>query len=216
MKTKSFFKLALVGTTALMFMASDAMAQAITFEAGVPQTIDITANVDNSITATVTDPSFDRLGVVASTTPGERAVALLNFDGTLTLTPAGSARIISGGTPVAGIVGIDTGDAFATTPVYVTLSDAVDLTTGTVGNPALRLVRVATNQAGGVACGALTGAILDVLIPANTVQGCDITNADGELTFNIGATIRTVDGADPRPVYETGLYEGSFDMIMEY
>lgn len=222
MKTRSIIKLAAFGALALgvAFNVSPAKAQ-IDFDAGVPNTVEINAAVDNTISAAVVEPDFGNLGVVASQTPGEQAVLVLLPAGTLDVTGAvdGDSRIMSGGGEAEGEIDIGVGGAFPTTPVYVTYSAPVDLVCAICapGNAALEIFEVTDNLAGGGGCtGGLTAGVLDTVTPANDAVGCETTIGDGSLSFEIGVTIATADGNAVRPVYETGTYLGSVDVLIEY
>lgn len=222
MKTRSIIKLAAFSALALgvAFGGSPAKAQ-VDFEAGTPETVEINAAVDNTITATVTEPNFGNLGVVASETPADQAILELTPAGTLDATNAvdGDARIMAGGGHAGGSIAIGAGGAFPTTPIYVTYSNPQNLTCATCdpGNPDLLILEVTDNLAGGGTCtGGLTAGVLDTVTPANSAVGCATTAGDGSLTFGLGVTIGTVIGAVPRPVYQTGTYLGSVDVLIEY
>lgn len=222
MKTRSILKLAAFGAMALgvAFGANTAKAQT-DFDAGVANTININAAVDNTITATVVEPDFGNIGVVASLTPGEQAILEFQPAGTFNTAAAvdGDSRLLVGGGSTVGSVTVAAGDAFPTTPVYVTYSNAQDLTCAlcTVANPDLIIHEVTDNLGGGAGCGGLTAGVLDVVgAGAADAQGCELTAGDGSMAFNLGVTIATVDGVAPRPVYETGVYLGSVDVIIEY
>ncbi|HRQ60127.1 MAG TPA: hypothetical protein PLO23_01190 [Alphaproteobacteria bacterium] len=222
MKTRSFVKFAAFGALALgvAFGASPAKAQ-VDFEPGVPEVININAAVDNTITATVTEPDFGDLGVVASQTPGGQAILELTTAGALVTGAAidGDSRILSGGGQVAGSVAIGVGGAFPTTPVYTTYSAPVDLTCGACAAPNadLLIFEVTDDLAGGGGCtGGLTAGVLDTVTPANTATGCETTAGDGSLPINIGVTIATEDGNAVRPIYNTGTYVGSVSLLLEY
>lgn len=200
-------KFAMIGACALSvaLLSEKANAQAMTFEPGAPRVIAVTAAVSNTINATVTAPTFGNLGVIRSSSTGENATVVMTPAGTITATPDGSARIVTGGGHAAGIVAITGG--FANTPVHVTYSAPVNLTCTACppGTPELELIRVTDDLT--------TPTVLDVLIPANTVSGTGTILPDNSLTFHIGATLQTSVGASS---YATGAYAGSFSATIQY
>lgn len=211
----NFKKFAMVGASALAIAIYSGTAHAqIDFEAGIPQTLDITAEVDNTITATITDPDMGTWGVIRSNAVGEQAILVLNFDGTQGGTSSGAADAIEGGGGVAGVV--DISGAFASTPVTVTLSNPVDLvcTLCAGSSPTLDLYRIEANLTApttGVA--GASNSVIDQVTPASNHVGTATTTGAGALVFNIGARARTTVGSTP---YESGAYAGTYDMILEY
>jgi hypothetical protein len=223
MTTRSYLKLATVSIFALgmAFSAAPANAQTV-FESATPETININAVVQNAISATVVEPDAGTLGVLASTAPGEAAQLTIDPDGTIDTANAidGESRIVSDGSALPGSITVAAGDAFNDTAIYITYETGVDLNCAVcVASEDIELIEVTDdlNLAPGTACPATTAvaAVLDVDTPTST-QGCGTTSATGELVVNIGYTIATVDGNATRPVYEDGVYVGTFDAIVEY
>jgi hypothetical protein len=217
----NFKKIAMISASALVIAtyAGTASAQpvlqpAVDFDPGAPVTFDIWAEVANTITADITGPDMGAWGVIRSNVGGDNATLTLTPASTQTANVDGAARTIAGGSaPVAGTV--DVTGAFPSTPVNVTLQTAVDLTCAacTVGNPPLQLIIVTAELTPPAVGTAGSDAVLDVLVPANNAVGQATTTVGGALNFRIGATAQTTVGA---AAYESGSYEGAFDMIMEY
>lgn len=223
MKLLQTLKFAAIGTFAigLAFSSGSVQAQVEDFDAGVPVTIDMTAEVSNTISATVTGPDLGNLGVIGSVSSVEAASLTVNPDGTFDRSNAedGASRLVDDGTAAVGSIVIAAGDAFNSTPVYVTYENAVDLGCATCTGDLLILEIIDDLDTGatGGSCGTATATVLDPVTPANDEQGCAATAADGSLTINIGYTIGVQPGDDTTPVaYETDTYEGSFDAIVEY
>ena len=223
MTTRSYLKLATMSIFALgvAFATVPAHAQTV-FESSTPETINVNAEILNSISATVVEPDAGTLGVIASTSPGDAAQLTIDPDGTIDTSAAidGASRIVSDGSAVNGSITIAAGDAFNDTAIYVTYENGVDLTCGACGaSEDLELIEIIDDldTAIGTACPATTAvaAVLDVDTPTST-QGCGTTSATGALTINIGYTIAVVDGNATQPVYQDGTYVGSFDAIVEY
>lgn len=203
-----------IGAYALLVMLNPGKASAqVNFDAGVPETLDITAEVQNTITAVVVAPNLTPWGVIRSPVAGENARLEMFPDGSQNGTADGDANAVEGGIGTPGAFQV-TG-AFPNTPVNVTFSSPVDLVCGacSVTNPVLELIEVyaeLTPPAVGVA-GA--DAVLDDVVPANNVVGNALTDGTGALTFYIGVALQTTVGTDP---YETGTYTGTFDALLEY
>lgn len=210
----NFKKIALTGVSALAIAsyANTASAQPVSFEAGVPETLDITAEIDNTIAATITDPDMGTWGVIRSGVAGQQAALTLTPAGTQTAATSGTARTIAGGGQAAGVVNI--AGAFPSTPISVAFSALVDLTcTACSGsNPPLNLYRVEAELTPPTTGVAGSDAVLDTVVPTNTV-GQGTTTPAGDLVFNIGAAARTTVGANP---YESGLYEGTYNLMLQY
>ncbi|MBU0799954.1 MAG: hypothetical protein KKA05_03030, partial [Alphaproteobacteria bacterium] len=101
-------KFAMVGVCALgIAMHAGTAAAQVDFEAGTPETIAITAEVNNTITATVTDPDMGVWGVIRSNVAGENALLQLTTAGLQVGTAdVGADAIEGGGPPVAGLIAI--------------------------------------------------------------------------------------------------------------
>lgn len=211
----NFKKFAMVGASALAIAIYSGAAHAqVDFEAGIPQTLDITAEVDNTITATITDPDMGIWGVIRSNLAGENAELVLNFDGTQSGSSDGVADAVEGGGSVAGIV--DIAGAFPNTAVTVNLSNPTDLICALCAgsSPNLDLYRIEAdleNVTTGV--DGASNSVIDQVTPADNYVGTATTDGAGALEFNIGARARSTVGSTP---YETGLYEGTYDLILEY
>lgn len=214
----NFKKFAMVGASALviaMYSGTASAQTAYTFDAGVAETLDIRAEVDNTINADITDPHMGTWGVIRSNAAGEQAVLVLNFDGTQAGSSSGAADAIEGGgLNAAGLVEI-TG-AFPTTPITVTLSAPVDLVCGACAgsSPFLDLYRIEADLLNVVVgTDGTANSVIDQVTPANNAVATATTDGTGALSFNIGARARTTVGSVP---YETGSYAGTYDMILEY
>lgn len=210
-------KSAIAGACALGIViaagAASAQPVAYEFEAGIPETIPVTADVDNSIDALVTPPYMGRWGIIRSATLGQQATMALTTAGAQTANTNGTARTIAGGnTPVAGLVEIS--GAFPATVINVSFDTLVDLVCAACagGNPDLDLFRVEASTDAPTAGVGGVAAVRDLIVPTNTT-GTATTTAGGLLTFNIGVRARTTVGATP---YETGAYAGSFDALIQY
>lgn len=219
MTPRIYKKLAIMGTLALgiAFTATSAKAQT-TFESSTPETINVNAVITNAIDATVVEPDAGVLGVLASTTPGEAAAFTVNPDGTYDLTGAidGESRIVSNGAAAPGSFTIAAGDAFNDTAVYVTYGTAVDLVCGLCAETTVLELTEVTDDLStgdGTACPSTTAVSTSLATPT---VGCATTAADGALTINVGYTIATVNGNATRPIYNDGVYLGSFDATIEY
>lgn len=209
-------KFAMVGASALVIaMYSGTASAQVSFEAGIPQTLDITAEVDNTIVATITDPDMGVWGVIRSNVAGEQATLSLGFADNQVGSADGAADAVEGGSATTGVVAI-TG-AFPNTPITVALSAPTDLVCAlcAVSSPVLDLYRIEADLLN-VAPNGVNGtsnSVIDLVTPANNYTSTATTTGAGVLTFDIGAMAQTTVGADP---YETGLYEGTYDMILEY
>ena len=210
----NFKKFAMIGASALAIATYSGTAFAqIDFEAGIPQTLDITADVDNTITATIIDPYMGQWGVIRSNNAGENALLALSPAAVQTGTADGVADAIEGGGAIAGEV--DIAGAFPNTAINVTFSNLVDLTCALCAgsNPSLDFIGMTAELTPPAAGVAGADAVEDVLVPANDVVGNAVTTGAGVLTFNVGATMQSTVGSTP---YETGLYEGTYDLMLEY
>jgi hypothetical protein len=207
-RTVAIFAYALLVT----FTALPAFAQTA-FEAGQPQTLDITAEVMNSISAVVTEPALTPWGVIRSPNAGENARLVMLPTGAQNGVADGDASAVQGGigTPGAFVV---TG-AFPNTPVNVTFSNPVDLVCAacTVTNPVLELIEITAELTPPAVGGAGVDAVMDDLIPANNVVGNGFTDGAGNMTFYIGVVLQTTVGVEP---YESGTYAGTFNALLEY
>src|SRR5690606_7029465 len=83
--------------------AGTASAQ-VDFDAGIPETIAITANVANTITANVTAPNLGNLGVIRSA--GSTATFALTPAGAQTANANAGAQTVAGGSHAVGVVAI--------------------------------------------------------------------------------------------------------------
>lgn len=204
-----------ISAYALLYVLSPvtAGAQPISFEAGSPETLDITATVENTITAAVTAPELTPWGVIRSAIPGEQARLVITPGGAQSGVNDGNARAINGGVGLPGAFQV-TG-AFPNTPVTVTFSNPVDLVCGTCspGNPVLELIEIVAELTPPSLGTAGNDAVLDDLVPANTVVGNATTTVGGDLTFYVGVTLQTTVGPEP---YESGTYAGTFNAVLQY
>lgn len=212
-------KMVMAGACALAiaFAAQTASAQPvnITFEAGEAETIDVTATINNSIDAAVTQPNMGTWGVIRSAVAGQQATMTLTDAGVQTANTNGTARTIAGGGTIEAGQVVITG-AFPETRINVSFDNLQNLVcTGCpVGNPELHLYRVFANTiAPVVGQAALVEAVRDTVVPTNTTGNPETTVGTGNLTFNFGVAARTTIGATP---YASGVYEGSFDALVQY
>ena len=212
--TLGFVRFAIIGAYVLLVALNPLPARAQTnFEAGTPETLDITADIQNTITAAVTPPNLAPWGVIRSPTPGENARLVLTPAGTQNGVQDGAANAVEGGVGTPGAFQV-TG-AFPNTPVNVTFSNPVDLVCAlcTVTNPVLELIEITAELTPPFVGVAGVDAVLDDLVPANNVVGNALTDGTGDMTFYIGVVLQTTVGVDP---YETGTYAGTFEALLEY
>lgn len=183
------------------------------FEAGTPQTLDITAEVMNTITADVTPPELTPWGVIRSPNAGENARLVMLPNGSQNGVADGDASAVQGGIGTPGAFQVS--GAFPNTPVNVTFSNPVDLVCAlcTVTNPVLELIEITAELTPPAVGGAGTDAVMDDLVPGNNVVGNGFTDGAGNMTFYIGVVLQTTVGVDP---YESGTYAGTFDALLEY
>ena len=183
------------------------------FDAGTPQTLDITAEVQNTITAVVTDPALTPWGVIRSPNAGENARLEITPGGVQNGVADGDANAVQGGIGTPGAFNVS--GAFPNTPVNVTFSNPVDLVCAACSgtNPVLELIEITAELTPPAVGGAGVDAVMDDLVPANNVVGNGLTDGAGNMTFYIGVVLQTTVGVEP---YETGTYAGTFDALLEY
>lgn len=229
MKLTNLAKMAMIGAVALGFAmtSNEAKAQcnttnAVDIDAQVPYTMDICAAIDNVFTVDVTEPDFGTLGVTHET--GEYGCAELAAVAAGTVVEdgvcssygnlTGLARIVSDdqlGT--AGLIQIDAGGAFNSQEIRLQFQVAnADMDCG-VGNPALIIGELTTDQAT-PATWANTGDI--VADNAAATIGADVTSPTGALDIYIGAQVWTDENEPSTAVYDTGTCEGEFTITMFY
>jgi hypothetical protein len=207
MKLSKFSKLATVSAFALLLASS---ANAATVQNGGNIQINVTATVTNSFDVTTTDLAWDSIDVRGST--GTQASADLNPT-TDAITDddqgAGNSKIAA-----------NVGNAAAAALVTATLL------------PNTTLITVSYNTVSDLDETADSGSQFDVALLDNldapvlgtagtagsypyggpAVAGNATTTANGELTFNIGGSIRTQSGDN----YDPGAYDGTFNVTLSY
>lgn len=210
-------RMAVVSAVALGAAAYSGSAWAAAYEldSGVAVNVPVTAHVLQTVDVTVTqDIDFKDIGIHQDKVGADTA--------TSTMTPAGvvsedagvaegDARFVtdSGDVPEPAIITL-TG-AFPTTNIHVdyVLNTSLTCAACGAGTPVLTLTNVADNLSAAPGPAVGTG----VQGGNFATNGIGTTTAGGALTWNIGATLTTVASAND---YETGNYNGSFDMYLSY
>ena len=211
MKLSTFKRLATVSAIALgmSHYSGPAFAAAYEMDPAVPLTIPVTAAVDNTTDVAFTAVNFQNVGVTSDAV--DTADLVMAPDGTITddigagVGGTGEAHIVSDdNTGLAGQINLTV--AFPNTTIFVYYSNLVNLTCALCagGNPDLILEKVQDNLA---TPGSFTKST------STSVTGKGVTAPGGTLTWDIGATIRTLATATR---YETGAYAGSFDLVLTY
>jgi len=212
MNLKKLRILAGVSAVALTLALGSSPLQAYEMDSGTPIPIPFDTTVLETVTVVTTNLAFGDVAVHQDAV--DTADLTISPLGVITQDLAGPARFVSDGNGKAAAT-VTLTAAFPTTDIYVDYNTPVDLSCGLcVGPPpALKLIKVTDNLNAPIVGTGHTATVLDVLTPANTVEGRGTTSAGGALTWDIGATIRTTPSA---LYYSTGTYTGSFDMIMSY
>lgn len=198
--------------------AQCAVAQAVTFNAQVPETIDICASIDNTFTTLVTDVDFQTIGVTSNTGEYGCAIMAAGAAGAIDENNAapcsagdGIARIVSDDEAgVAGLIAIQAGGAFVNQEMRLQFQVPTETLTCQGASPPLYIGRLVTDQA-------TTLAVWDTDDPApntDTIIGAADTDAGGALNIYIGAELRT-DDTSSTP-YEDGACTGSFEVTLFY
>lgn len=191
-------------------LVSPASAQTVAITNSVPTVIVADATMNNSLALTVDDVNF---GIIAvSSALGQTGELELELNGAYDLSGniGPVARIIPrAATGQQGV--IDVAGALPSTMLNIRYSNVADLDCGlcSVGNPDIVVSRIFDDmptQAG-------LWSIDDADPDNDATTGRGMTDGSGELTINIGAAIRT-ESTNVR--YESGFYEGTFDVILEY
>lgn len=225
MKLTKLIKMAAIGAVVLTFaMQADeakaqcAVAAAVTFEAQVPETLDICATIDNTFTTLVTDVNFETIGVTSNTGEYGCAIMAASAAGTIDESNAapcsagdGIARIVSDDEAgVAGLIAIQAAGAFSNQEMRLQFQVPTDTLTCQGASPQLYIGRLVTDQA-------TTAAVWDADDAApntDTIIGAADTAANGSLNIYIGAELRTDDTSSVP--YEDGACLGSFDVTLFY
>lgn len=217
MNIKSFGKIAAVSAIAMLAAMHAAGVVAAPVQIGDPVQVNITATVENTIDVAVTNPvRFGQIGAMNSLTVADTASATVNpddsTDGGDPGTGYGTASQASivfdpGDVANVGAADVDITGAFANTELYVTYDTCVDL--AGPGTEVFVLHSISDNLA--------TPNSLDCTAAATYgtyTFGHDTTDASGDLSFNIGATIDTDGSSDA--AYANGGYTGSVQMYVTY
>jgi hypothetical protein len=163
--------------------------------AGVPvesyQDVEVDVELRTSLALVeVESLDFSRLAVFASAT--DQATLTLAPNGAVTVVNAGTAKIVRFGGERPGTFRVSTGAAYA--PV------AINLPVGTV-------YLTHASQSADVARLLVTDFV------SQPASGDAKLNAQGELEFRLGATLRTEQTTKP---YQDGVYSGTFSLTVEY
>lgn len=192
------------------FSAAPAFAQ-VAISPGVPVQVPVAAVMNNSFAITVTDIDF---GTVAlSSRSSETGELVMDTDGTFDT--SGNTDPVARIAPrdAAGQQGIvAVGGGLPDTALFVRYSNVQNMVcvAGCVGaNPEIVVARIGDDMPDQAGAWSVDDADPD----GDAVPGQGMTDGGGAITFNIGATLRTADTNDP---YQSGTYEGSFDIILEY
>lgn len=194
----------------LRFSVPPAFAQ-VAIAPGVPTPVAVDAVMNNSFSITVTDLDFGAVALTSRT--GETGELVMDTDGTFD---------VSGNTdPIARIAPRDPAGQQGTVAVaaglpdtllsvrYVNVQNLVCVAGCAGANPEIVVARIGDDMPDQAGAWSVDDADPD----GDAVPGQGMTDAGGAITFNIGATLRTADTNDP---YQSGTYEGSFDVILEY
>lgn len=205
--------IATVSAVALCFGLSSGTAWSAAYEldSGNAVNVTVTAEVLQTVDVTVAaNVNFGNIGIHQDA--ADTAQLVMDPLAAVTEDLAGPARMVTddNSTPVAG--DIDLTGGFPDTDIHVTYTHNADLAcidpSCALSND-LTLVDVQDSM---VAAAALTNGT-GVQQGDFATEGIGTTTAGGLLSWQIGATIETVAGAQP---YETGTYVGSFDMTLSY
>lgn len=226
MKLNKLTRLAAISAVVLGFAmhAQDAqaqcvnVAQALVFDAQVPETLNVCATVDNTFTTQVTDIDFQTVGATYDT--GDYGCAILAAaaggaidESNATCSASGLARIVSDDQiGQAGLIAIQAGGAFNSQEVRLqfTVNDPIiDCPTGSdfiLGSLFSNQTTPATWDYTGVGNIAADNAA--------AVTGAGNTGVGGDLNIYIGAELRT-DEAAAAP-YDSVTCDGAFDVTLYY
>lgn len=232
MKLTNLAKMAMIGAVALGFAMSGqeakaqcAVTQAVTFDAQVPETMDICATIDNQFDTAVTDVDFETIGATSNT--GEYGCLIMDAVALGTIDESNSAVGCSATDGIARLVSDDE----AGTPGLISISGAFinqeirlqfamgaavgDETLTCAGaSPPLYIGRLFTDQATTVAEWNLDDGADNATRNAAAVIGAADTNGAGDLDIYIGAELRT-DDTSSAP-YVTGTCAGDFEVTLFY
>ncbi|MFN3826038.1 MAG: hypothetical protein ACK4NR_00260 [Micavibrio sp.] len=232
MKLTNLAKMAMIGAVALGFAMSGqeakaqcAVTQAVTFDAQVPETMDICATIDNQFDTTVTDVDFETIG--ATSNVGEYGCLIMDAVAAGTIDEDNTAVGCSDTDGIARLVSDDE----AGTPGLIAISGAfpnqevrLQFIMGTAAgdeeltcqgtSPPLLIGRLFTDQATTVAEWNLDDGADNTARNAAAVIGAADTDVSGDLDIYIGAELRT-DETSGAP-YESGACAGDFDVTLFY
>jgi hypothetical protein len=196
----------------LALNSSPLRAAGYEMDSGTAIPIPFDTTVLETVTVNTTNLAFGNVAVHQDTVG--TADLVISPLGVITQSLVGPARFVSDGVGKAAAT-VTLTAAFPSTDIYVDYNTPVNLSCALcVGPPpVLNLIKVTDNLNAPPTGVGHTATLLDVLVPGNTVEGRGTTTAGGALTWDIGATIRTTPSAT---YYSTGLYTGSFDMILSY
>jgi hypothetical protein len=217
MSFKLFTRLASFGGVALGLVLYAGNANAVPVQSGDPTTVDINAEVFNTINVTTTTLDFGTIAALGKI--ADRATATVAPGAAVLTDDPGAgfadARIAadSGNPPATSQVTLV---AVANTPLFIDYAFNTDLVEGGSGNT-IRLSHIADNLLTPDTGVGGTSGNLDRAVfgpgPA-TNQGTATTDNTGTLVFHIGGSITTDNAADL--VYANGAYTGQFDMTVSY
>lgn len=178
---------------------------------GVPTPVTVSAAMDNNFTVESTDVDFGTIMITSAA--GETGELAMGTDGTLD--DSGNtdpiARLLSDA--AAGQPGVlDITGGLPDTTVFIRYSNVVDLTcvSGCAGaNPDIIVARIVDDMPSQSGAWSVDDADPD----GDAIAGEGITDNTGAISLNIGVTLRTENTNDR---YQSGDYEGSFDVTLEY
>ncbi|MDD9899564.1 MAG: hypothetical protein OXT65_01130 [Alphaproteobacteria bacterium] len=206
MKLKNWKKMAAVSAIALSVAAYGTGAFAAAVQSGDPNTVNVTATVENTINVTVVDMDFGQIGAMGHGT--DTATMTLAPDDTLTDDSDPQASLVADPTSTPAAANI-TVAAFQNTILYVDYQNIVDLVNGgetLVLDNIVDNLDAPTTGVGGTAGGWTSG--------GGSSTGDATTDGGGALVFDIGASISTttaVTGA-----YTDGAFAGTFEVVVSY
>jgi hypothetical protein len=152
------------------------------------------ATVQNSLTATeMTPPSTGSVVLIADTIGVDTATVTVTTAGVVIVTPNGSANAIVVDDAPANAAQFMVSNAAPNTELTLTFNSIVNLN-----------------------CGLCTASNPDIILSGlnHDAGAMPMTDAGGNLSFNVGFTLTTVAGGGNQ--YEDGIYNGSFNVNISY
>jgi|GEM_PF-4223699 len=205
------FVLCCAAVAVFSFLSCEPAAAQVPISNGVPTTVAASTTMDNNFSVDVTDIDFGT--VVLTSAAGEAGELAMDtagvFDESGNTDPV--ARVLARlATGQQGI--LDVSGGLPDQALFISYSNVQNLTcvAGCVGaNPDITVSAIGDDMATQAGSWSVDDADPD----GDAVAGEGVTSATGTLTINVGASLRTANTNDP---YQSGDYEGSFDIILAY